>query len=383
MTDPRVALSSRAMAGPAVPLISIIIPTRERLGTLRSTVSTALDQQSDRIEVLVADNASSDGTAEFVSSVQDPRLRYISSGQRLSMSANWELALEHARGDYILIVGDDDAVFPGAIDRLIQDMARDPAEVYVWPKHVYVWPGQGRDAYVESIAPQTSPRWIDLGRLSSSVMRMGSWRYYALPSMYHSLVSRRIPDSIRKQHGRVYHSTAPDVFMSLCIPALTDRARDVGYSVTAHGRSPKSNGWLITIKEEPEQIQQFVGEYGDYQIHPTLYPDIPILANLAPDSVLRARDLFIDHYRSVPFGYEAMWAVICRDASAFKWSVTPLDVIRQRMRIRRYHALKLPLFISLLAVHFIAEVRARLLRRRKSARGAASIVEFVHEVARH
>src|SRR5207253_431279 len=104
------------------PLISIIIPTRERVETLRATLSTALDQKSDQIEILVADNASSDGTQSFVASVRDSRVRYVNSGRRVSMSANWEIALEHASGEYLLIIGDDDAILPGAIDRLIGDI---------------------------------------------------------------------------------------------------------------------------------------------------------------------------------------------------------------------------------------------------------------------
>src|SRR6266511_1574677 len=148
------------------PLISIVIPTRERVETLRSTLGTVVEQQSDRVEFIVADNASSDGTREFVATIRDSRLRYINSGKRLSMSANWELALSHARGDYIVIIGDDDAFIPGAVDRLIGDMGTFPSDVYVWPKHTYVWPTSGRDAYVERLAPRKSPGWLDLQSLS-------------------------------------------------------------------------------------------------------------------------------------------------------------------------------------------------------------------------
>src|SRR5438094_861105 len=99
------------------PIITVVIPTRERVATLRSTVATALDQRSRDLEVLVSDNASNDGTAAFIHTVADARLRYVNTGRRLSMSANWEFALEHVRGEYILIVGDDDALLPGALDR--------------------------------------------------------------------------------------------------------------------------------------------------------------------------------------------------------------------------------------------------------------------------
>jgi glycosyltransferase involved in cell wall biosynthesis len=363
------------------PLISIVIPTRERVETLRSTLATVLDQQSNRIEIVVADNASSDGTREFVASIHDSRLRYINSGRRLSMSANWELALEHALGDYIVIIGDDDAFIPGAVDRLIDDVGTRTSDVYVWPKHTYVWPSPGRDAYVERLAPTTSPGWLDLLSLSRFVLRMGGWRYSLLPSMYHSLVARRIPDAIREKHGRVYHTAEPDVFMMICIPAFTPRAWDLGYAVTAHGRSPKSNGWAFTVNEEPVGLMRFLAEYGDYELHPTLYPGIPRLANLTADTLLRARDMFIDHYGPDGFGYDAMWAYICREASVFKWHVGPWDVIRQRKEIGEYHKLSLTRFAAFLALQAAAEARARFLRRTMTSHKALpDIAAFVREI---
>jgi glycosyltransferase involved in cell wall biosynthesis len=364
------------------PLISIVIPTRERIETLRSTLSTALDQKSQRIEVLVADNASRDGTAEFVRSIVDARLRYVNPARRLSMSANWDFALLHARGAYIVIIGDDDAVVPGAIDRLILDMGRCRSEVYSWPKHVYVWPDSGRNAYVESIAPQTGPRWLDLDRRSRSVLTMGGWGHYSLPSMYHSLVSRRIPDQMRERYGRVYHSAMPDVFMTMCIPAFAASAWDVGYSVTVHGRSSKSNGWVVTNNQQPTQIKRFLSEYGEYRPHPTLYPAIPIIANLTPDAVLVARDLFADHYAEATFGYEAMWALICREAHIFKWRIAPWDVVRMRAGIRRYHHFGLLRFLAYLAWHAGHAIHSRIAKRGTRTSAADDIGTFVREIGR-
>jgi glycosyltransferase involved in cell wall biosynthesis len=363
------------------PLISIVIPTRERIETLRSTISTALDQKSQRFEVLISDNASADGTAEFVSSIADGRLRYVNTGQRLSMSANWDFALEHARGDYVLIIGDDDAVLPGALDRLIIDMERNPSDVYSWPKHVYVWPDSGRGAYVESLAAQADGHSVDLAKLSMSVLAMGGWGHYSLPSMYHSLVARRIPDEMRQRFGHVYHAALPDVFMALCVPAFVAAAWNVGYSVTAHGRSSKSNGWVATPNQQPIQIQRFIKEYGDYHLHPSLYPDVPVMANLAPDAVLVARDLFADHYKRAAFGYEAMWALICREARVFKWRVSPRDVVRRRASIRKYHRLRLVTFAEYLAWHGAHAIYSRIATRRTTSTAARDIGTFVRDLS--
>src|SRR4051812_31364688 len=100
------------------PLITIVIPTRERADTLRHTLSTVLSQKSDNFEILVSDNFSSDDTAGIVASMADPRLRYINTGKRMSMVGNWEFAFHQAHGRYLIYLGDDDGMMPGAIQRL-------------------------------------------------------------------------------------------------------------------------------------------------------------------------------------------------------------------------------------------------------------------------
>jgi hypothetical protein len=178
----------------------------------------------------------------------------------------------------------------------------------------------------------------------------------------------------------VYHSTQPDIFMEICIPALADKAFDLGYSVTAHGRSAMSNGWVATRNEQPLQIDRFIAEYGDYRFHPTLYPGIPAMANLTPDSLLVARDLFASHYSSSPFGYEAMWAFICREARVFKWRITPFDVAARRHEIRRFHKFELRRFAAYLAWHAASALQSSLRRREETSLAPPDINAFVQAV---
>src|SRR5581483_7663062 len=62
--------------GAGAPLVTIAIPTYNRAASYLPLPS-ALDQTYPDIEVMVSDNASSDGTAALVSGVRDPRLRYL------------------------------------------------------------------------------------------------------------------------------------------------------------------------------------------------------------------------------------------------------------------------------------------------------------------
>jgi len=75
------------------PRFTVIIPTRERAATLRHCLATVTAQDFASLEILVSDNCSSDETAAVVAANGDPRIRYLNTGRRLSMSHNWEFAL--------------------------------------------------------------------------------------------------------------------------------------------------------------------------------------------------------------------------------------------------------------------------------------------------
>lgn len=320
------------------PFISLIIPTRERADTLLFAIKTALDQQSQDYEVIVSDNFSQDNTKEVVQSFNDPRLVYINTGRRLSMCDNYEFALEHAKGEYLIIIGDDDAVMPGAIDKLKITIKEKPGLVYWWSKPVYTWPKDGRGASAAYLSIKINPPVIDLKKfarkLATEMTRGAEW----LANPYHNAVSKSILDAIRKQTGRVFHSTQPDAFTAFAIPAFCDTAINVGYIVTVAGRSPKANSAVAYDWVGRLNTEKFLKEYRDYKIHPSLFPGIDPLANLIVDTILVARDKFPQLYKGTHFNYNSMWAsIIVLQAGFFKWNISIREIIQKRHEIRRYH----------------------------------------------
>jgi len=341
------------------PLVSVIIPTRERADTLAFTLATALDHQSRDYEVVVSDNASADHTRTVVERFQDGRIQYFNTGRRVSMCGNYEFALEQARGDYVIYIGDDDAVIPGALDQLLARFRVAQEQViHMWPLHIYDWPVDGKPAHVAYLAPVREPTELDLKAKARFVVSVGGWRYGDLPSPYHCAIPKRILDAIRQRTGKVFHSTQPDVFTAMAIPAFADRAINLGQTVTLNGRSARSNGLGFVQRSALANIERFIREYGDYRFHPTLYPGVPGAANMIPDAVLMARDLFPEVYGGVDFNYSAMWAYICRLRF-----VSHRDVLRQRAGIRRQHPFRISSFLSMSAVHELSAVRRTMLNR--------------------
>ena len=102
---------------PVLPLVSIAIPTYNRADRyLRQSLESALRQTYPKIEVLVSDNCSVDDTAEFVTGITDRRLKYFRHEQNIGPAENVNSCIAQVKGEYILVLHDDDVIDEDFID---------------------------------------------------------------------------------------------------------------------------------------------------------------------------------------------------------------------------------------------------------------------------
>jgi glycosyltransferase involved in cell wall biosynthesis len=122
--------------------VSVLLPTRDRLDYLRHAVQSVLSQDAGDWEVIVSDNFSSEDVAGYLASVQDDRVRYVRTPRLVPVTENWNNALRHSEGDYVLMLGDDDALLPGymaAIGRLVAQF--DEPDLIYHKAILYTYPG--------------------------------------------------------------------------------------------------------------------------------------------------------------------------------------------------------------------------------------------------
>lgn len=91
-----------------IPEVSIIIPTCNRRHFLEQSLQSALSQNFESFEIVVVDNASTDSTKRFLGSIQEPKVRVFEQSRRVSMQENIWQALQHAYGEFSVVLCDDD-----------------------------------------------------------------------------------------------------------------------------------------------------------------------------------------------------------------------------------------------------------------------------------
>jgi glycosyltransferase involved in cell wall biosynthesis len=93
------------------PKVTIGIPTYNRAdGYLKQTLESALNQTYQNLEIIVADNCSTDNTKIYVNSISDPRIRYFRHNKNIQPNDNFNFCVEQAKGDYFLLLHDDDLI---------------------------------------------------------------------------------------------------------------------------------------------------------------------------------------------------------------------------------------------------------------------------------
>jgi glycosyltransferase involved in cell wall biosynthesis len=104
------------MADPT-PLVSVVIPTRNRTALLLRSVRSALMQTMGEIEVIVViDGAKENESLNLVSSLGDQRVRCVALGEAVGGGEARNIGARHARSSWIALLDDDDEWLPSKLE---------------------------------------------------------------------------------------------------------------------------------------------------------------------------------------------------------------------------------------------------------------------------
>lgn len=109
------------------PLVSVVIPAFNAERYIASTLNSVLSQTHSNLQVIVVDDASSDGTAAILRSFADSRIEIITQSINSHHVAARNLALERAKGDYIAFLDNDDLWMPDKLEKQLSVMEAMPS----------------------------------------------------------------------------------------------------------------------------------------------------------------------------------------------------------------------------------------------------------------
>jgi abequosyltransferase len=108
--------------------LSICIPTYNRARFIGEALESIVAQATDDVEIVISDNASTDGTGEIVAAfaARFPRIRYACWNANVGFDRNVMRVVELATGGYCWFLGSDDRIEPGAVAAVLGALGHYP-----------------------------------------------------------------------------------------------------------------------------------------------------------------------------------------------------------------------------------------------------------------
>ena len=110
------------------PLVTLLLPTLNRTTYLREALDSVLAQDYPNLDILISDNGSSNETPEFVRSIVngDPRVRFRRNDVTVPIYDHFNQLVQEVRGEYFLVVCDDDVITPTFVSEVVGVATRHP-----------------------------------------------------------------------------------------------------------------------------------------------------------------------------------------------------------------------------------------------------------------
>lgn len=326
-----------------MPRFSVLIPTRDRPDTFRHTLATVLAQPGDDYEIVVADNCSGPETRRTVETLSAPNVRYLRSDEILPMTANWERGLSACTGEYVTVLGDDDALVASALPMARKVIAATEAEIISWTPHTYWWPDTIvtwlRNVLI--VLPGNGADWLD-SRSTLLGFYRGEIGFDRIPMIYQAFFHRALIEDARQRFDAFFAppDTAPDLSSGILGLHLTERFVHSTRALSIRGNSGKSNGtaqWARSLGARQREIyfrEERIGLEGI--IHKSLVPS-PNLQIVVASALLKCKEAYFPDDEALILDFQGllrgMLAQLTTDPDAYDDNLRDIRALAAKLGV--------------------------------------------------
>jgi glycosyltransferase involved in cell wall biosynthesis len=245
------------------PILSIIIPTKNRYATLLPLLDVLCSFNSNNFEIVIQDNSdSNEEIVNYFDNNKDIRLKYFYCEDKMSIIDNSDLAVNHSTGEYVCFIGDDDGVMPYVVD-LVAWMKRNDIKALKAFKPSYYWPDQ-KSNYLSNDTSgilkyegfNYSIKKINTKEAFDFTLQKGGTSMKMLPCLYHGIVEREVLDAIFNKCNTYFPGPSPDMANGVALTKFINEYTYVDFPVVISGKSTKSGGGLGVLHKHISKIEE-------------------------------------------------------------------------------------------------------------------------------
>ena len=109
----------------SAPVVTVAMPIYNAGRYLRMAVSSIVFQTFDDWELLIIDDGSTDNALASITDILDPRIKIFCDGHNRGLAARLNQAIDHARGEFLARMDQDDVSYPDRLARQVTLLRQD------------------------------------------------------------------------------------------------------------------------------------------------------------------------------------------------------------------------------------------------------------------
>jgi glycosyltransferase involved in cell wall biosynthesis len=196
---------------------SIIIPVHNSIKYLPTCVNSVVHQGYDDYELIISDDSSTDGTREFIESIEYGNIKIVYTEKRLSVIEHFERAFKVATGEWTIFLGADDglqAYFFELADTLTAIADEYNIRTIMSKRAYYFWRGGCESLYGKLAISYSARKEFKILDTKKETLKalLSLQTYFELPEMYTTSIFKRsvLLEAMSLQEGRVFSTIPPD-----------------------------------------------------------------------------------------------------------------------------------------------------------------------------
>lgn len=231
------------------PLLSIIIPTRNRYEVLIPVIDAFLDHIiGTDYEIVVQDNSDNNNLwLEYSLKRHDNKIKYFYEAEPLTMKDNTNRAFENSNGEYWIFMGDDDFVSPYILD-VVKMMQSEKINALIYTLSPYYWwtnvKFEKEDSYMRrgaflmpnkintELIKKDTEQELDNLLYKHAALGLGN-----IPRLYNGIVKSEVMENIKERMGDYLVGSCPDLSLSISLALTIDYCYYLDYPVGVFGKS--------------------------------------------------------------------------------------------------------------------------------------------------
>ena len=244
------------------PLLSIVIPTKDRYFYLKHLLNYLIDLDRENIEIVIQDNTKDNKEfAEYLKGIDYPMLKYAHVQDQIPISRNSDMAVLNSTGKYVCFIGDDDGV-TSLIVPCVKYMENEGIDVVVPETVIYKWP----DAYnvIKAGGYSACLKYKDFkGKILAvnaidklnELIEKGCDDRKGLPLLYHGIVRRRVLDIIYEIGDTYFPGPSPDIANGVALCMTNCKYVRIDMPIIIAGSSKFRGGGARQMKNHAANIE--------------------------------------------------------------------------------------------------------------------------------